>query len=153
MLCFGDAQGNVYHFYTDTNNPESYNDNGKSIVARWQTAELDGSLFYAAKTFRRFSIRLSAAINTSIQGYYRQQGGQWRPVSAEPLKARYFRFSKLQFSKLCFSGDATDRTLSGKLAVHRTDKVTFCFENDALNEPFGLEALAFEYTQAGRYRS
>lgn len=152
MLCFGDENGGVHHFYTDTENPESYNDNGKSIAARWQTAELDGSLFYAAKTFRRFSVRLSAAVNTSVRGYYRPQGGLWRPISDDTLKARYLQFSKLQFSKFCFSGDVTARTLSGRLAIHRTDKVAFCFENDAVNEPFGLEALAFEYTQAGRYR-
>lgn len=152
MLCFGDENGTVYHFYTDAEDTASYNDNGKAIEAHWQTADLDGSSFYEAKTFRRFYIRLTAAVNTSVEGYFRKENGRWIPISEDSLKARYLRFSRLQFSKMCFSGDTAARTLGGRLNVQRVDKLAFRFDNNAINEPLGIEALAVEYTQAGRYK-
>lgn len=150
QLYFGDEDGYIYQFYTDTTDPISYNDNGEPIEAWWQTADLQGTRFYAAKTFRRYSVRLTGTVNTSVQGSYRNAGGAWIPVSDSEIPVRHWQFSAMQFSKLCFSGDTTARTVSGRLAVHRAEKLALRFSNAKLHEPFGLEAIALHYIQTGR---
>lgn len=151
-LCFGDEDGHIYHFYTDPDDPASYSDNGEPIAAYWQTPELDGGAFDRAKTFRRFSVQLRAAAGTSATVRCRKSGGAWHPATDGALRAGCFRFSTLCFSRLCFSGGAPVHTLTRRLAVRCADTLALRLENDAVNEPFGLEALALEYTQAGRFR-
>lgn len=145
-LCFGDENGEVFCFYSDPDDPQSYQDIDVPVAAYWQTPDLTGSCFYKPKTFRRCSVRLSSAVATSVQGTYRKPGGAWVTVMDIPRKARYLKFSRLQFSKLTFGCDTTPRTLSAKLGIHRTEKAGFRFSNGE-SEPFGLEAIAFEYLE------
>ncbi len=145
-LCFGDGNGSVFRFYTDADNPQSYHDGSAPVEAHWQTPDLTGSCFYKPKTFRRCSIRLSSAVATSVLGTYRKPGGAWITVLDAPGQARYLKFSRLQFSKLTFGCDTTPRTLSARLGIHRVEKAGFRFSNTE-QEPFGLEAIAFEYLE------
>ena len=65
-LCFGDEQGNVWYFYTEEEDPQSYNDNGVAIAAHWQVSDLDGTVFYRAKNFRRCAVQIPSAVATSV---------------------------------------------------------------------------------------
>ena len=56
------------------------------------------------------------------------------------------------FSKLSFSPDTTPKTIPTKIKVKKVDKARFRFENDVLNEPFGLFDLAWEYVENGYYK-
>ncbi len=150
-LCFGDADGRVYHFYTDPADPASYNDCGAPIEGVWQTADLDGSLFYQAKTYRRFSVYLSSEGNTSIEAYYRKDSGAWQYMEDNSLEVRRFYFSNTN-AALWDDGDHTDRIVSRRLMVRKAGSLTLRLMNTGYNEPFGLEALALEYTQAGNYK-
>ncbi|MDD6174917.1 MAG: hypothetical protein PUC59_04070 [Firmicutes bacterium] len=145
-LCFGDENGGVFRFYTDPEDPQSYCDSGVPVKAHWQTPDLTGSRFDRPKTFRRCSVRLASAVATSVRGSYRKPGGAWITVMDAPRKARYLKFSRLQFSKMTFGCDRTPRTLSARLGIHRTEKAGFRFSNEE-QEPFGLEAIAFEYLE------
>lgn len=150
-LCFGDANGRTYRFYDNKENQKSYNDMGKAIVARWDIPDLSGKAFYRNKTFRYLSIRLAPAIATGVQ-VYAEKKGVWGKVYDSGGKAMYFDFTHINWEKINFSTDNTPRTLGQKIKVKKVDKARFSLRNDALNEPFGLYMVAFEFTENGYYR-
>lgn len=62
-------------------------------------------------------------------------------------KAMYFDFTYINWGKINFSTDSTPRTLGHKIKVKKVDKARFSLRNEALNEPFGLYMVAFEFTE------
>lgn len=123
----------------------------KPVRAVWETPDLAGSTFYREKRFRYLAVRIRPAAATSMQMSACMEG-VWRPLRSEPFQARHFSFSDLTFSKICFSGDTTGKTLGLRLRCGRLDKVRFRFENSEVNEPFGLLGWALEYTEGRRHR-
>ena len=148
-LYFGTQNGYIYRFYDDPTAAISYNDNGAAIAAEWQTPEFTGTRFDAAKSFRRYSIRLNHAGSTSMNGAYRVAGGAWTPLADTAIPVRRWQFSKLKFSALSFGSRTGGCTVRGRMAVHGTERLALRVGNNALHEPFGLSAIAVDYTQAG----
>lgn len=147
-LYFGTSDGKIYRFYNDKDSLTSYSDDGVAISAKWETADLDGKLFYKNKTFRFLSVKLGSAISTSIE-LYAQKQGIWSFIKQDNTTGRYFSFQHMTFSKLSFSCNTTQRVSSTKLSVKKVDKARFRFENKELNEPFGLFSIALEYQESG----
>lgn len=151
-LAFGTEDGRICEFYSAPDDPESYNDDGKAIVAYWDTPNLDGRYFWKNKTFRYVSCRLASAVVTGVK-IFAQVRGLWRQIFDAGQKARYLDWSYINFEKFVFSADRTPRTLGGKIKLKKVDKVRFRFQNGELNEPFGLYSIGFEYTEPGsRYK-
>lgn len=147
-LYFGAPAGKVYRFHSDKQAPESFNDDGEAILARWETPDLDGKLFYKNKNFRYVAVRLMSAVATGMK-LFSFTRGQWTLLKEDFVKARYLDFSRIIFSKFTFSGDFTPKVIGGKVKVKKVDKARFAFENGELNEPFGLYDMAFEYRESG----
>ena len=78
--------------------------------------------------------------------------GLWQFIKTDDTTGRYFSFSHLVFSKLSFSGDRTQHTISTKVRVKKVDKFRLRLVNGELNEPFGLYNIAFEYVENGNYK-
>ena len=150
-LYFGTSDGKVCRFFDDPVTLTSYNDNGQPIHAIWDTPDFYGNLFYKNKTFRHLDVRLASAIATSVKIWV-QKRGLWSLIKEDSSTARYFSFANLVFSKLSFSPDTTPKTLPSKIKVKKVDKARFRFENDVLNEPFGLFDIALEYVENGYYK-
>lgn len=151
-LCFGTEDGRLCRFHTAVDDPESYNDDGVPIRAYWDTPDLSGQYFWKNKTFRYISTRLAAAPVTGVQ-ILAQVRGIWSKIFDAGEKARYFDWSYINFAKFVFSADRTPRTVGGKIKLKKVDKVRFRFLNEELNEPFGLYAVGFEFTEpGGRYK-
>ena len=150
-LWLGSSDGKICKFYNNVDNPSSYNDNGSTIVAYWDTPDLDGKLFYKNKTFRYVAVRLAAAIVTGVKIYV-QKRGLWNILYDAGVKARYFDWNYVNFAKFTFSTDKTPRTLGGKVKVKKVDKAKFRLENREINEPFGIYSFALEYTESGNYK-
>ena len=150
-LFFGTTDGKVCRFFNDAESTMSYNDAGKPIHAIWDTPDFYGNLFYKNKTFRHLAVRLASAIRTSIKIWV-QKKGLWKLIKEDSTKAMYFSFKEVCFSRFTFSSDVTPKTLSSKIKVKKVDKARFRFENDTLNEPFGLFDIAYEYIENGYYK-
>ncbi len=150
-LYFGAQDGKVCRFFRDPESLKSYSDDGAPIHAIWDTPDFYGNLFYKNKTFRHLDVRLASAVATSIKIYV-QKRGLWSLIKEENIKARFFSFSSLVFSKLTFSTDTTPKTIPAKIKVKKVDKARFRFENDVLEEPFGLFDIALEYVENGYYK-
>ena len=149
-LIFGDVSGNVYEFYTDYEDGQSYNDDGAPIKARWDI-DFSGDDFYLKKRIKYIAVRMAAAPATSVDIYCRVRG-IWSLIGQSLAKARYLAFSKLQFSKFIFSSDTNPRTIGKKIKVKKIDAVRFSFRNEELNEPFGIYEIALEFIENGYYR-
>ncbi len=121
------------------------------IHAVWETPDLVGNNFYMDKRFRHLAVRLQPAAATSLQ-LQLCRSGAWYPLRSGVFQARYFSFSGLTFSKLCFSSEDGSKTLSLRLHCHRLEKVRFRFENSTADEPFGLLGWAMEYTEGRKFR-
>lgn len=150
-LCFGTADGRICEFYTDKDLLTSYNDDGKAIYACYETPDFNGDLFYKNKTFRYLAVKLSRAVQTSVNMYLRRKG-VWQLIHKAASEMRYFVFQQLRFSSLSFSADQTTATLYTKTRLKRVDKTAYKFENAELNEPFGLLEYAVEYEEKSYYK-
>ncbi len=150
-LCFGTSGGILCRFNTDTDSPAAYSDAGQPIRAYWDTPDIDGDSFYRNKTFRHLAVRLASAPQTGLK-VYAQKKGIWSLIYDAGEKARYFDWEYVDFSKLVFSSDRTPKTLGGKIKIKKADKVRFRIQNEALDEPFGIYALALEYTEGNYYK-
>ena len=151
VMYAGTPDGRIIEFYTDKYALESYSDDGEPIVAVWETPDIDGKLFYKNKTLRYIALRLDSAIATSVNIWVMNRG-LWQFIKKDDSSGRYLTFSHLVFSKLSFSGDKTQHTISTKVRVKKVDKFRLRLTNDELNEPFGLYNIAFEYVENGNYK-
>jgi hypothetical protein len=155
QLWFGTKDGRVCVFSGETGAAE-YADrlDGQepaAVCACWETPDLTGDSFYREKNFRWLAVRVKPAAKASVQLYVTGSGGR-RPLRQLAYMARYLAFSGLTFSKMSFSCDTGSKTLGVRLHEYRRDRVRFRFENNEVNEPFGLLGWALEYTQGRRHR-
>ena len=150
-LYFGTTTGKVCSFYKDKVALSSYNDDGNAIAAWWETADLDGRLFYKNKAFRYIAVRLMSVLKSTVT-LYSCRRGIWNKIKTKTFSNRVFSFSGLIFSQFTFNNDATDPVMSSKMRVRKIDKARFKIENLNLNEPFGIHDLAIEYVENGNYK-
>lgn len=151
VLWFGTSTGKVCAFHTDKYAQDSYSDDGEPIVAIWETPDIDGKLFYKNKSLRYLAVRIESAIATSLK-IYAMERGLWNFVREDTTFARYFKFSKLIFSKFTFSNDSTQKICSTKMRIKKVDKFRVRLVNDVVDEPFGLYDIALEFRENGNFK-
>lgn len=151
QLFFGSPDGRICQFYDDPASQLSYNDDGQPIYCCWETPDFSGKLFYKNKTFRFLTVRLAAAIATSVKLYGRRRG-IWTFIKEDDTRARYFNWEYLDWSKFSWSNDETPQVITTKVRIKKVDKSRFRIENDALNEPFGINDVAIEYVENGNFK-
>lgn len=159
QLWFGTSAGKVYAFYTDPDDPASYNDNGEPIAAIWDTPYLTGNVTYNRKTFRYLGVTMQAYPATSLAVYARERG-DWIKQWEDGSTPRYFDISDsddtenavryIDFNNFSFSTDATQITVHHAVNVKFVDKTMFRFRNGELNQPFVLYDGVIEYQETGK---
>lgn len=147
-LCFGTYDGRICEFYSDPDSEESYNDDGKSIEAIWETPDISGKLFYKNKTFRYMAVRLKAASVATLE-IYAKKSDEWMFIKKDSSTARKFSFANITFSNFIFSSDKIQKIIPTKLRIKKVDSARFRLFNSEKNEPFGLFDIALEYVQNG----
>lgn len=150
-LWFGDAEGKVYKFHTDSSDLLSYSDDGKPIYAYWRTMDVAGKNVYRSKNFTRLYVELAAAAATGVRVFARVNG-IWEELWEDTTSARYLDFGNIDFSKITFNCDNNPKTMGDKISIKKVDKAGFRVENGELNEPFGLNNISVEYVETGYYR-
>ena len=150
-LCFGDELGRLYAFFEDKEDGNSYEDAGAAIDSYWTFPAFSGKDFYKKKTFRYFAVQVAPAPVTSVR-IWPQIRGVWKLIRDETGKTRYFKWSKITWSRFSWSSDQTPRTVGIKIKIKKVDKVIFKLQNDTLHEPFGFYALSLEFTEQGYYK-
>jgi hypothetical protein len=150
-LCFGSADGHVYAFYKDKDDPESYSDMGEPIMCKWETADISEQLFYKYKKYRYLAIKSTPTLVSSVEIWARRNG-IWEMIKEDRQTLRYFDFTHIDFTKFSFSTDDTAKVVPAKVRLRKLDHAQFKFVNAKLNEPFALINFAVEYTQGGNHK-
>ncbi|MEG1782013.1 MAG: hypothetical protein RR253_02060 [Oscillospiraceae bacterium] len=146
-LCFGTAEGKIGRFFTDEGDPLSYSDEGLAISAHWQTPDFTADMPWKTKNIHKIWLVCASDVHTSASLWARQKG-VLRQLFFDETTCRYFRFSKLNFSKFTWSCDKTPRLIKRDVRLKGVDKLALSIENNQVNEPFGLYEVGFEYTLA-----
>lgn len=159
QLWFGTSSGRVYAFYTDPDDPASYNDNGEPISAIWDTPYLTGNITYNRKTFRYLGVTMQAYPATSL-GVAAKDHGKWVEQWEDGSTPRYFDISDstddvnavkyIDFENFSFSVDTTQITVHHAVNVRFVDKTMFRLRNNKLNQPFVLYDAVIEYQETGK---
>ena len=150
-LCFGTDEGKIYKFYSDKHDLASYNDDGKAYEAVWETADISEKSFYKNKNYRYLALRCMPEIASSVK-ILAQRRGIWEEIKEDVTTLKYFSYANLNYSKFSYSTDATAKITSTKVRLKKLDHVRFRFANANINEPFGLNDFAVEYTQGGNHK-
>lgn len=150
-LCFATEDGRIGRFYTDYDNPESFNDNGKAITAVWQTGEFTGDISPRIKNIYRLWVVCATALRTGVR-VQAQIKGVWYDLFSDMTTGRYFQWSAIQWSKFTWSTDKTPKLMKRSVRIRNVHKTAFRLENSNLNEPFGMYELGFEYMTGAYYR-
>lgn len=149
-LCFGTNDGRICEFHTNYNDINNFNDNNKPINAYWKTPEIIGNSFYSEKIFKKISVYLGAAVATGarITGFY---SGLKEVLIDYNANARYFDFNFINFNKFSFKTDTSPQIIggnrNGKIKLAHLQGLSLMFQNDILNEPFGLYKASVEFTE------
>ena len=150
-LCFADMDGRIGRFYEDFLSPASYNDRGQPITAVWQTGDFKDNTAAEEKNIYRLWAVCDVSLRTSVKAFA-QIKGIWRQMFYDDTTCRYFKWSDIQWSKFTWSCDKTPKTISRSVRIKGVNKTAFRFENDSINEPFGLSEIGIEYTKGRFYR-
>ena len=150
-LYFGTINGKICKFYSDPDDCNSYNDDGKAIESIWETPDINGRLFYKNKTFRYMAVRLKAASVATLE-IYAKKNNKWSFIKKDSASGRQFSFSSISFSNFIFSSDKVQKIISTKLRIKKVDSTSYSLFNSELNEPFGILDIALEYVENGNHK-
>ena len=151
-IYFGTKDGEIMAFFTDTDDLDSYTDNGTAIKCTYETADIDSIVFFKNKTYRYIAVRAFPAVVSSLKLWALKQG-IWDLIKEDTGTIRYFTFSYLKFSEFTFKTDTGVQLVSSKLRIKKSDHVRFKMENDRNYEPLMIDQLGIEYTQSGNHKS
>ena len=147
-LYFGTTDGKIMKFYTDPQDPLSYSDNGVAIDAYWTLPEFSGDVFFRNKNVKFIAVKLKSAIRTGIE-ILAQIDGVWTTIFEDYLSFSFIDFDNIDFDNFTFSTDATPKKAQTKVTIRKKDKTAFRLRNNKLEQPFGIYAVAFIYTEKG----
>ena len=150
-LCFATDDGRIGRFYTDYENPNSFNDDGHAIEAVWQTGEFVVPVSAKLKDIYSVWVVCATALRTGVI-VQAQINGIWKEIFRDMVSARYFRWSAIQWSKFTWSTDETPKIIKRRARIRNIYKTAFRLENKNLDEPFGVYELGLEYISASYSR-
>ena len=150
-LCFVTTDGRTGRFYTDYDNPLSFNDGGLPITAIWQTGDFTAGITHRIKNIYRLWVVCAVALRTGVS-VKAQVKGVWTEQLTDMTTGRFFQWSAIQWSKFTWATDRTPKIMKKSVRIRNTDKTAFRLENSNLNEPFGIYELGFEYITGSYFR-
>ena len=146
-LMFGDDEGNIYEFYSNSESNLSYNDNGEPIYAMWTTPIFYGNEFSFRKNFSYFSALLGASTNTSCKVYALYDNEKELILEYIDL-IKYFSYDEIDYGSFSYNVDKSPQTAKDKIKINKIDKIQFILENDELNQPFRLYEVMAIYSES-----
>lgn len=155
VLYFGDKDGNVCYFETDTSSANSYEDysvdGNKPIEAYWTFPDFDGNLFWRNKTIRTVALQLAPFPQNKVV-LEKNINGIWETLKEWTGKISYFAWNAISWSNFTWNGNSTYRTVTTKVKIKKFDKVGFRVSCKDIDKSFGLYGFSVEYTESGRYK-
>jgi hypothetical protein len=148
-LFFGTEDGKVKQFYTNQYASNGYSDDGEPIEAIWDTPDITGNVFFKNKTLKNLFVKLDSYLRTSVNIYVMNRG-LWDFVRTDYWGARWFKFSKIDFSKINLSSDENTRVIPKKYRLKNVDKFRIKLSNDRA-EFFAIDDIGVEFIESDNY--
>lgn len=140
-LWFGTEDGRIMRFF-DKKVSYSFNDDGLPILARWTTPEISFDSYTKYKTIKAIYTKLNPYARSSVK-IYLKEGGTF--IVADEKNVDVFTFEDIDFSRFTFNTDTDVNVLFTKVKSKKVVTTQIKFENNILNEPFGMYGAAVYY--------
>lgn len=149
-LYFGTADGRVCKFNTDINGATRYNDDGEAIVARWATRYDTFGTFTRRKTLvkKGSGVMIKPYSRSSIKIYVATDKQHQRLIRTGTMDI--FDFGDIDFERFTFNTLDTPQVKPFNTKVKKFISLQLIFENDVVNEGFGVYGAEVQYT-VGNY--
>ena len=150
VLWFGTAEGKVRRFKSEDMGKECYSDDGEAIYAVWKTAIEDEGCIERFKTLMRKGclVSLKPFEASSCNVYYSVDGGREEFVRTILLDITE-AFMKVDFSRFSFYTNTNPQELYFLKRHKRYKRIQLIFENNRVNEGFGLQEIVKTYKVLG----
>lgn len=140
-LWFGTEDGRLMRFF-NRKISYSFNDDGKPIVARWTTPEIAFDSYTRYKTIKRIYTKLNPYTRSSVKIYLKEDGA-FKPV--DDKKVDIFDFEDIDFNRFTFNTNTDVNVLATRVKSKKVVTTQLKFENDAMNEAFGIYGATVYY--------
>jgi len=144
-LYFGTADGKVCMFNSDISKLEKYSDDGEPIIARWTTKSDDMGIFTRRKTITKkgCAVLIKPFDRSSVKIYVLTEKTHRKMIKEAFMDI--FNFADIDFSRWTFNTKDTAQVVPFNKKAKKFNTVQFVFENDALNEGFGVFGCQVQY--------
>lgn len=146
-LWFGTQNGQVRCFKDELEGKTCYSDDGEAICAVWHTAVEDEGCVEYFKTLRRrgCAVTLKPYSSSSCQIYYSVDGKMKKLIKERAIDIFSF-FGEVNFDRFSFDGSEGPREIYFNRRQRRYKRLQLIFENNALNEGFGIYKITKTYS-------
>lgn len=149
-LYFGTADGRICKFNTDISGVARYSDDGAPVVARWSTKADTFGTFTRRKTLvkKGSGVMIKPYTRSSVKVYVATDRQHEKLIRSATMDI--FDFSDIDFSRFTFNTLDTPQVKPFNTKVKKFIVLQLIFENDAINEGFGVYGAEVQYT-VGNY--
>lgn len=140
-LWFGTEDGRIMRFF-NRKLSSSFNDDGQPILARWTTPEIAFDSYTKYKTIKCIYTKLNPYARSSVKIYLKEDGAF---VLADEKKVDVFSFEDIDFNRFTFNTNTDVNVLFTKIKSKKVVTTQLKFENDVLNEAFGIYGATVYY--------
>ena len=140
-LWFGTEDGRVMRFF-NRKLSSSFNDDGQPILARWTTPEIAFDSYTKYKTIKCIYTKLNPYARSSVKIYLKEDGAF---VMADEKKVDVFSFEDIDFNRFTFNTNTDVNVLFTKIKSKKVVTTQLKFENDVLDEAFGIYGATVYY--------
>ena len=149
-LYFGTADGRICKFNTDVSGMARFSDDDEPIVARWSTKADTFGIFTRRKTLvkKGSGVMIKPYSRSSVKVYVATDKQHERLIRTALMDI--FDFSDIDFSRFTFNTLDTPQVKPFNTKVKKFILLQLIFENDAVNEGFGVYGAEVQYT-VGNY--
>lgn len=149
-LYFGTSDGRVCKFNTDITGVSRFNDDGDPIVARWSTKYDTFGTFTRRKTLvkKGSGVMIKPYSRSSVKIYVATDRAHEHLIRSSNMDI--FDFSDIDFERFTFNTLDIPQVKPFNTKVKKFISLQLIFENDAVNEGFGVYGAEVQYT-VGNY--
>jgi hypothetical protein len=140
--------GLVYRFHNDTNNVNSYSDDGEVIEAYWKSKALTFSADERLKTVDELFIGINPLSRTSVNVSY-ESDKMSVDLPSQNIKFAQFDFATMDFSNFSFRVSLFPKEFKQKVKAKKITHFQLKIENSILNEGLTVLSLGIKFQYGG----
>jgi hypothetical protein len=146
FLYFGSStDGIVYKFNKDTNNANSFNDDGVAINAYWKSKAINFGSPEIKKTVESIFLGINPNSKTSVNLSYESDKKIAPIASNQPIKFNLFDFSSLDFANITFHFSQFPQEIKRKVKAKKITHFQIIIQNSNLNEGLTILSLGVKF--------